>query len=106
MIEARLRALFGLALLVGIAWALSTDRRRVSWRVVGWGLGLQMAFALLVLRTPMGVAAFDGLNHVVHAILGYGEQGGRFVFGNLVGSEVPVGALDGNGAFSDRKSVV
>jgi CNT family concentrative nucleoside transporter len=100
MIEARLRAAVGLALLVGIAWALSSDRRRISWRVVGWGLGLQIAFALLVLRTPLGVAAFDGLNHVVHAVLGYGEQGARFVFGGLVGSEVPVGTLDGGGAFA------
>ena len=100
MIEARLRAAVGLVLLVGIAWALSSDRRRISWRVVGWGLGLQIAFALLVLRTPLGVAAFDGLNHVVHAVLGYGEQGARFVFGGLVGSEVPVGTLDGGGTFA------
>jgi hypothetical protein len=47
----RLRALAGLVLLMGVAYALSTDRRRVSWRVVAWGLGLQLLFALLVLRT-------------------------------------------------------
>lgn len=100
MIEARLRAALGLALLVGLAWALSTDRRRISWRLVGWGIGLQIAFALLVLRTPLGVAAFDGINHVVHAVLGYGEQGSRFVFGNLVENEVAVGSVDATGGFS------
>ena len=99
MIEARIRAAVGLMLLLGIAWALSTDRRNVSWRLVGWGLGLQIGFALLVLKTPAGVAAFDALNHVVHAILGYGTEGGRFIFGNLVGSEVPVGTLRPDGGF-------
>jgi len=90
----QLRAALFLALLVGLGLLLSTDRDRISWRVVGWGIGLQVAFALLVLRTPVGVAAFDGLNHVVHEILGYGEQGGRFVFGGLVSNEVPVGVVE------------
>jgi len=99
MIEARLRALVGLGLLIALAWALSSKRTQISWKLVGWGLGLQVAFALLVLRTPLGVAMFDGLNHVVHAVLGYGTEGARFVFGNLVGNEVPVGSLDVNGSF-------
>ncbi|MGY8779196.1 MAG: NupC/NupG family nucleoside CNT transporter [Longimicrobiales bacterium] len=99
MIEARLRALVGLGLLIAVAWALSSKRTQISWKLVGWGLGLQVAFALLVLRTPLGVAMFDGLNHVVHAVLGYGTEGARFVFGNLVGNEVPVGSIDANGSF-------
>jgi CNT family concentrative nucleoside transporter len=99
MIDARLRATLALALLVLIAWALSSNRGRVSWRLVAWGVGLQVGFALLVLRTPAGVAAFDALNHVTHAILGYGSDGAGFVFGNLVGNEVPVGSLDGGGSF-------
>ena len=106
MFEERLRAVFGLALLLVIAWICSTDRRKVSWRLVGWGLTLQIGFALLVLRTPAGVAAFDALNHVVHAVLGYGTEGARFVFGNLVGSEVPVGTLGTDGAFSSTDGVV
>ena len=99
MIEARLRALVGLGLLIAVAWGLSSNRTQISWKLVGWGLGLQVAFALLVLRTPLGVAMFDGLNHVVHAVLGYGTEGARFVFGNLIGNEVPVGSLDANGSF-------
>jgi concentrative nucleoside transporter, CNT family len=106
MLEARLRAAVGLGLLVGLAWLLSADRRRVSWRLVGWGVGLQVAFGLLVLHTPLGVAAFDVLNHVVHEVLGYGTQGARFVFGNLVGNEVPVGAIDGSGSFTASQDSV
>lgn len=99
MLEARLRATVALALIVGVAWLLSTNRSRISWRLVAWGVGLQVGFAILVLRTPAGVAAFEALDHVVHAILGYGTDGAGFVFGNLVGNEVPVGSVDGGGGF-------
>lgn len=101
MIEARLRAAVALLLLVGIAALLSTDRKKIAWRLVAWGIGLQVAFALIVLRTPVGVAAFETLNDVVHEVLGYGAQASTFVFGNLVENEVPVGALDAEGTFLD-----
>ena len=96
---ARLRALVGAILLIAVAWSLSTNRARISWRVVGWGLGLQLAFALLVLQTPMGVTFFEGMNGLVRAVLGYAEQGGRFIFGNLVSDNVPIGTLDANQNF-------
>ncbi len=101
-----MRAAVGLVLLLGLAWALSSDRRRVSWSLVGWGLGLQVLFAVLVLRTPVGVLAFNWLNDVVHAVLRYGEQGAQFVFGNLVSNEVPTGAFDGSGLFSPAPNTV
>lgn len=102
----RARAAAGLALLLGLAWALSEDRRRISWRVVGWGLALQIGFALLVLRTPLGVSLFDGVGRLVHAVLGYGEEGARFVFGGLVDETVPVGSLDEGGRFAPAPDVV
>jgi CNT family concentrative nucleoside transporter len=103
---ARIRAAVGLVLLLGVAWALSKDRRRISWRVVAWGVGLQLAFALVVLRTPAGVALFEWLNTAVHAVLGYGEEGGRFVFGNLVSDEVPVGTVLDGQTFTATPNVV
>lgn len=101
----RARAVLGLALLVGSAWALSSDRRRVSWPLVGWGLGLQLLFAAIVLRTPLGVMAFDAVNTVVVAVLHYGEEGARFVFGNLVGDQVPIGTLS-DGSFAAAQGQV
>ena len=103
---ARARAAVGLALLVLLAWLLSTDRRRVSWRLVVWGLGLQIAFALVVLRTPVGVGFFEWMNGIVGAVIGYAEQGGRFIFGELVGDQVPVGTIDDTGAFSASPGMV
>jgi len=96
----RLQALLGVAVIVGVGWLWSTDRRSVSWRIVLWGLGLQLAFAMVVLRTPVGVAFFQHVNTVVRAVLGYAAEGGRFVVGNLVSDNVPVGRGEpGNGAF-------
>ncbi|NNM33335.1 MAG: hypothetical protein HKO53_09730, partial [Gemmatimonadetes bacterium] len=60
----RLRAAVGLLVILGAAWAMSTDRRQVSWRVVAWGVGLQIAFALVVLQTSAGVMAFEAVNSV------------------------------------------
>ena len=103
---ARLRAALGAVLIVMIAWTLSTDRSKISWRVVGWGLGLQFAFAGLVLQTPLGVAFFEWMNGLVSALLGYAEEGGRFLFGNLVSDNVPVGIAEGGEGFTATPGVV
>src|SRR2546425_10277910 len=51
-IPQRLTGIFGIALILGIGIALSRNRRAISWRVVAWGVGLQLAFAIFVLRVP------------------------------------------------------
>ena len=55
----RLRGVLGVAVLLAIAWALSTNRRKIPWRVLLWGLGLQVGFALLILKTWVGETGFD-----------------------------------------------
>ncbi len=96
----RARSLLGLVLLTMLAWALSVDRRRVQWRVVIWGMGLQLLAAVVVLKSPLGERVFEVLNDVVVALLGYTVDGARFVFGNLVQDNVPVGLGEvGQGAF-------
>ncbi|HEX7117884.1 MAG TPA: nucleoside transporter C-terminal domain-containing protein [Longimicrobiales bacterium] len=97
-LHARLVSLLGLVAMVGIAWLLSTDRRMIPWRVVVWGTGLQFVFALLILRTAVGAAAFDAINDVLVALLGFTVDGARFLFGNLVSNTVPVVSADGAAA--------
>jgi CNT family concentrative nucleoside transporter len=74
-----------------MAWAFSVDRSNVAWRVVLWGLGLQLIFAVFILKTPMGAGIFDWLNTVVVALLGFTVEGARFIFGDLVYNNVPMG---------------
>jgi concentrative nucleoside transporter, CNT family len=84
-------SLLGLLVFVGIAWGLSVNRRAVNWSVVAWGIGLQLLFAVIILRTTPGRALFEGLNDVFTALIGFTVEGARFIFGNLVFNNVPVG---------------
>jgi CNT family concentrative nucleoside transporter len=79
----RLIGLVGMAAIIGIGFALSRDRRNIRWRTVAWGLGLQVAFAIFVLRVPAGQALFRRLGEVITAILHYSYVGSEFVFGEL-----------------------
>ena len=84
----RLVGILGIAVMLGVAWALSTNRRRVSWRLVGMGLALQVTFGVIVLKTGVGRAIFRAANAVVVRLLGFQEEGARFVFGNLVENRI------------------
>ena len=77
----RLTGLVGIAVLLGIAFALS----RVPWRIVAWGLGLQLAFAVLILRTAPGRWVFQGAAAVFKQIITFTEAGSGFLFGEMVG---------------------
>lgn len=88
-------SLLGLLVFVGLAWLMSVNRRAVNWRAVLWGLGLQFGFGALILLTTGGREFFEGANRLFTALIGYTNEGARFLFGNLVALNVPVGAADG-----------
>jgi len=90
----RLIGVLGIAAMIGLAVLMSYDRRRINWRLVASGLALQVVFGLLVLKTSVGRDLFQTLGGWITALLGFQEQGARFVFGNLVQSNVPVGSPD------------
>jgi CNT family concentrative nucleoside transporter len=73
--------LVGLVALYGVALLMSRNRRAVSPRLIAWGLGLQLIFALVILKTPWGRAMFEALAAGVEALLVFADQGSLFVFG-------------------------
>lgn len=75
------RGLLGMVVMLGLAWALSTDRRRIPWRVVLVGTGLQLFLALLILKTELGGRFFDATRQGVTTFLNYADEGSRFIFG-------------------------
>ena len=96
----RFRGLFGVVFLTAVAWALSVNRKVIPWRIVLWGLALQFIFALLILRTPFGAGVFAAANDVILAAVGFTLEGARFLFGDLVYNNVPVGTGEpGNSGF-------
>jgi len=76
-------SLFGIVVLVFVAWVLSNNRRLFPWRVVLWGLGLQAGLAVLLLKTPWGEAVFAGARTFVTRLLGFTDAGASFLWGNL-----------------------
>lgn len=85
------RSAVGLVALVALCWALSRDRKGIAWRVVLWGIGLQLLFGMLVLLTPIGTTFFSGVNDVLLNVMRYSEAGSKFLFGELIFNNIPVG---------------
>ena len=83
-------SLLGLAALLGIAWLTSTHRRKVPWRVIGWGLTLQLGFGVFVMKTPVGASLFGALNRGVVKLLTFTDEGARFIFGPYLDREFTV----------------
>jgi len=82
-LASRAAALLGIAVFLGIAWALSEHRRRFPWRIAAWALAIQLGLALLLLRSPASRAFFVGVSDAVGALIGFTEAGTQFVFGSL-----------------------
>ncbi|AJR22676.1 MULTISPECIES: NupC/NupG family nucleoside CNT transporter [Sphingobium] len=80
--------LAGIALILAIAFALSSDRRAIRLRVVGAAFLLQAGIALLVLYAPAGRAVIAGMSHGVANLLGYAQAGTDFIFGPLAKPEI------------------
>jgi CNT family concentrative nucleoside transporter len=80
--------ILGILAIVGIGMALSTNRKAIRWRVVLWGLGMQFALALFILKTTPGKVLFQWLGSGVTRLLDFSKVGSEFVFGKMV-SDVP-----------------
>ncbi|MDH1685399.1 NupC/NupG family nucleoside CNT transporter [Stenotrophomonas maltophilia] len=76
--------LFGLAVLIGITWLFSNDKRAVDWKLVATGITLQIAFAALVILVPGGRDVFDALGHGFVKVLSFVNEGSGFIFGSLM----------------------
>jgi concentrative nucleoside transporter, CNT family len=78
---ARLTSLVGLFVMMLLAWALSQDRRRMDWRLICSGVGLQVLLAVLILHTRPGKMVFEGARVVIQQVLAFSDAGAEFVFG-------------------------
>jgi CNT family concentrative nucleoside transporter len=77
----RFTSFCGLFAMIGLAWLMSSHRRRFPWRVVGWGLALQFLLAALILRTDPGQLVFEQIGRFFEVLLGFVNHGSVFVFG-------------------------
>lgn len=93
---AHFQGLIGIALLMGLAWALSEDRAaRPSWRWIAGALALQIGTALVVVRVPLIWAAIGLANNAVSAVERATKVGSSYMFGYLGGAPLPFALADG-----------
>jgi concentrative nucleoside transporter, CNT family len=83
----KVQSLVGLLVILSIAFASSTNRRSIDRRTVAWGLGLQVLFALIVLKTTPGQELFQRLGQGINRLLDFANVGSSFVFGPLGNKE-------------------
>ena len=76
-------AVLGLFAFTLIAFLLSTNKKAINWKTIAWAFGLQVIFAVLILKTSVGIAVFDWLNDIVLKVLAFQQAGAEMVFGNL-----------------------
>ncbi|MGV3771914.1 MAG: NupC/NupG family nucleoside CNT transporter [Verrucomicrobiales bacterium] len=81
-------SLLGVIAFLGLAWIFSEDRKRISWRLVAWGLGLQLFFAWLILKTPVGLAFFNIAQQAVLRLNESATEGMKMVLGPLASSDL------------------
>ncbi len=93
--------LLGLVVFLAIAFLLSSDRRKISLRILFWGLGLQLIFAVAVIGIPrLGFDGplhflFEAMNDAVVGLLKFSDEGSKFLFGKLASDESNMGFIFG-----------
>jgi CNT family concentrative nucleoside transporter len=99
----RFTGVLGILAVLIAAWLCSTDRKRIRWRTVAWGLGLQIVFAFLVLRFSLGEQALQWAGDVVKSTLASTYAGTKVLFGPL---GIPTGSLGSIFAFQVLPTII
>ena len=74
----------GVIVLLGIAYLLSNDRKMIDTNIIIWGLGLQISFAFIILKTPLGEYIFTYLNSIIVKLISFADAGSDFLFTSFI----------------------
>jgi CNT family concentrative nucleoside transporter len=80
----RWMGLLGIAVILGIAFLFSANRKAINYRLVISGLALQLGLALFILKTKPGEMLFAKAGAFITKLLNFADKGGEFVFGGLM----------------------
>ncbi len=83
-LESFLRGILGLAVLIAVLFLFSSKKKAIDWKLVIWGMLLQIAFAVGIIHVPFIAAIFDKVSSFFVVVLDFTRQGSGFVFGNLL----------------------
>lgn len=77
----KLLSFVGLFVMMGLAWLLSSNKKRMNWRLIFTGVGLQLVFGFLVIKTQIGRGFFDLTRILVNKIISFSDAGAEMLFG-------------------------
>ncbi len=86
-------SLAGFVFFAGVAWLLSSDRRRIAWKTIGWGVVLQLIIGLIIFRLPVSHRVLLWVNDAVVVLLNASKSGSAFLFGPLAASPGESGSV-------------
>jgi CNT family concentrative nucleoside transporter len=84
----------GIFAIIGLAWLMSSDRKRVNWKLVGIGVGLQVVFALIIFYMPGGQFVFATATAIVQKCLDFTSKGSSFLFSSFVTGKWEAGLIN------------
>ena len=79
----RMIPLIGLVVIIAFGYLLSSDRKRICRKTVISGLLLQVFLLIIILKTKLGIAFFDGVKNILTQILNHSTEGAKFIFSDL-----------------------
>ncbi|MFM8912434.1 MAG: Na+ dependent nucleoside transporter N-terminal domain-containing protein, partial [Flammeovirgaceae bacterium] len=88
-----LRAAIGLVFIVGIAFLLSGNRKKVDWRLVGIGIAFQLAIGLAIAKVGFVRVVFEFISDKFVTFLSFAREGSSFVFGSLASNTSNTGFI-------------
>ena len=86
-------SLAGFLIFAGVAWLLSSNRRRVAWKTIAWGVALQIVIGLIIFRLPLSHRVLLWVNDAVLVLLNASKAGSVFLFGPLAASPGEAGSV-------------
>src|SRR5690242_1776758 len=86
-------SLLGFLIFAGLAWLLSTNRRRIAWKTIAWGVALQLIIGVIIFRLPVSHRILLWLNDAVVVLLDASKSGSVFLLGPLAASPGEAGSV-------------
>jgi len=76
--------IIGIIILLGIAFLLSNNKKKIDFKLVAWGLSIQMLFALLILKSPIGKPLFSKMDKAITKLISFSDAGSDFLFKSFI----------------------
>ncbi len=80
----QLTGLLGIIVLLGIAFLFSNNKKAIKIRTIAWGIGLQVFFAIIILKVPFVKTKFTQIDTIFKKIISFSDAGSNFLFSSFI----------------------